>query len=277
LLLALGLSALARAADLPTVASTDLCADLILLRVAAPEQIVSVSRAGHDPRLSPLAERARAYPANRGQVEELLRLKPRFALVYAGWNGRRHADLLAARGIETIALPYPHAWHQALDNVQTVATRIGRAAQGAALVASATTRMQALAHAVLPERVLYLRPSGGTAGAGTYVDALLTHLGWRNLAAERGLSGWGGFPLEQLLLTPPERLLLGYFTSDATWTTAAYARHPVFAALRARLPTLVLPGHAWGCGGLDLIDVAEDLVARGVAPGHAERAAPHPD
>ncbi len=250
---------------LPTVVSTNLCADLLLLGIAAPEQILSVSRQSQNSSVSPVAGQARRYPGNRGGVEEVLHLKPDIVLVYTGWTGRRHAELLARQGINVIALPYPRRWDDAHQMTREMAVRIGRDAAGEVRVAAAEQRLQQLLQMLAQRRqtaysALYLRPSGGTAGTGTYVDDLLTRLGLRNAAAEQQISGWGRLPLERLISAPPELLLLGYFDSARPWASSAYGRHPVLQALMQQRPTINLPGNAWGCGGLELIDVAEQLV-----------------
>lgn len=246
---------------LPTVMSTNLCADLLLLRIAEPEQIRSVSRQSQDPRLSPVADRARAYPANRGGVEDLLYFKPDIALVYQGWMGRRHAERLAGQGIEVIALPYAKGWDDALQTARTIAARIGRAETGEALTADFERRMQTFIRSEREQApsLLYLRPSGGTAGQDTYVDDLMRRLGLRNLAAEQGVKGWGRFPLERLASTPPDIFLLGYFDQAQSPARSAYGRHPRLRSLLERTPVIGLPGNAWGCGGLELLDVAERI------------------
>lgn len=250
------------ASALPAVASTDLCSDLLLLQIGAPGQIVSVSETAQDPALSPLAESARRYPVNHGRVEEVLHLEPDIALVYMGWDGRGFADLLAGQGIRIEPLPYPGGWDQTLETARETAALIGRAASGAAIAAAADRRMQALAGAVPPYRVLYLRPNGGTAGLGTYVDHVLSHLGLRNLAAEQGLRAWGRFPLELLVAEPPDLFLLGYFDQAQPLSKSTYARHPLLRALLEETPTVSIPTGGWGCGGLELVDVAERIAAR---------------
>jgi iron complex transport system substrate-binding protein len=249
------------AAALPTVASTNLCADLLLLALAAPEQIVSVSAAAQDPAQSPVAAVARNYPVNRGRVEELLYLKPSIALVHLGWTGRRHADLLAAHGIRVESLPFARDWAQTLELVREIAALIGRAEHGREVAAAADARMRALASGLPSWRVLYLRPNGGTAGSGTHIDDLLNRLGLRNLAAEQGLVGWGRYPLEQLVLTPPDLFLLGYFDQAQPPSRSAHARHPLLGKLLARIPAVALPSNGWGCGALELLDAAEHIAA----------------
>jgi iron complex transport system substrate-binding protein len=264
LFISLLLLAFSAAADsLPTVASTNLCADLLLLQIADPTQIISVSRASHNPQLSPLAASAVRYPANRGSVEEMLALNPDVVLVYSGWQGQHHAELLAKQGIEVIALPYPKNWDDALTTAHQLAERLGRSAATEAKIAAIAQRMEALTAAQrYPFNLLYLRANGGTAGAKTYVDDVLQRLHLRNAAAQAGISGWGHWPLERLVQTPPEVLLLGYFEQNQAGSSGGYGQHPLVQRLLARLPSVRIAGTAWGCGGLEMVEAAESIAAQ---------------
>jgi iron complex transport system substrate-binding protein len=271
-LLALMLASAAVTADgLPKVMSTNLCADLLLMSIAAPSQIVSVSRQSQDATQSPVAAQAAAYPANAGGVEDLLYHQPDIALVYSGWNGGRFGGLLAEQGIAVVPVPYPTDWDDALDTARKVAARIGRAEQGAALAADAEQRMRALAAGLPALNALYLRPSGGSAGRGTYVDDVLTRLGLRNLAAEHGHAGWGAYPLERIVLDPPDVFLLGYFEQRQPLSASTYARHPLLRELLAGTPQVAIPSRLWGCGGLELV-VAAEAIAKAMAEPIAEQA-----
>lgn len=252
----------ASADGLPRVMGTNLCADLLLVSVAAPEQIVSLSRQSRDPGLSPIATRAAGHPANDGGVEDLLYHQPDKALVYLGWTGGRFGELLAGQGIELVEVPYPGDWDDALATARSVAAQIGRAETGAALAAAAERRMHELAEDLPPLRALYLRPGGGSAGTGTYVDDVLTRLGLVNVAAEQGHGGWGAYPLERIITDPPDVLLLGYFEQQPPPGASAYARHPLLQDLLARLPTVQVPSRLWGCGGLELVGAAEAIAAQ---------------
>jgi iron complex transport system substrate-binding protein len=252
-------SADAADAGLPRVMSTNLCADLLLVALAAPEQIVSLSRQSQDPTLSVIADRAAAYPGNAGGVEDLLYHRPDKALVYRGWTGGRFAALLAGRGIELIEVPYPSDWDDALATARSVGKQIGRAEAGAALAAGAEQRMRELADGLPGLRALYLRPGGGSAGGDTYVDDAITRLGLENLAAAQGHVGWGAYPLELIVTHPPDVFLLGYFEQRQALTASAYARHPLLRRLLARIPTVQVPSRLFGCGGLELVGAAEAI------------------
>jgi iron complex transport system substrate-binding protein len=253
----------AEGAALPSVVSTNLCADLLLLRLGRPEQILSVSYQAQDPAVSPVTERAAGYPANQGAVEELLYYGPDIALTYLGWSGRPHSDLLARQGIRTVPLPYPQDLNDALEMTRSLAQTIGRAAAGERAAARANARIAALSSQPRHYRTLYLRPNGGTAGSDTYVDAMLRLLGLRNLAAEQGIRGWGRMPLEQVIAEPPDLILLGYFDKAQPPSQSRFAHHPLLGDLLARVPTIGMPSDsAWGCGGLELIDAAEQVAAQ---------------
>lgn len=247
---------------LPSVVSTNLCADLLLLRLGVPEQILSVSRAAQDPAQSPVAEIAARYPSNQASVEELLYFQPEIALTYIGWSRRLHGDLLEDQGIRVVPLSYPQQIEDALSLTREIAQAIEREAVGAQEIAKAAARIEALSERFPAQRhatrALYLRPNGGTAGSDTYIDSLLALLGLRNLAAEQGIRGWGTVSLEQLILDPPDLLLLGYFDQAQPQSTARYGRHPLMQQLLAKVPSIPVPSSsAWGCGGLELIDAAE--------------------
>ncbi len=261
------------ASDLPRVMGTNLCADLLLLSLAAPEQIVSLSRASHDPSRSQVADRVRAYPMNRGGVEDLLYRQPDIALVFQGWTGGRFKGLLAGQDIRLLPMPYPTGWDDALATARTVAREIGRAEEGEAIIAAAEARMHALAEGLPALRTLYLRPGGGSAGAGTFVDDVLTRLGLRNLAREAGHTGWGRFPLERIVADPPELFVLGYFDQALPLTDSSYARHPLLRDLLSRTPSIAVPSNGWGCGGLELLEAATTIAeaVRGLTSTRANR------
>ena len=77
------------------VASLNLCTDEYLLLLAKPGEIVSVSRLAQDPAESPLWRQARAYPSNRGAIEQVIGQRPSLLLTMGG--GGRSTGAIAAR------------------------------------------------------------------------------------------------------------------------------------------------------------------------------------
>src|SRR6478672_2560352 len=100
-------SALAQAADAALrVASLNLCTDELLVLLAEPRHIVSVSHLSHSPRETALWRAARTHRANDGKLESVIARRPQLILAMGGAGGARQG--LARRfGARLIELPYP--------------------------------------------------------------------------------------------------------------------------------------------------------------------------
>ncbi len=260
--LLLGLAPLAGAAPLPTVVSTNLCADMLALSLAAPEQLLSVSRKSQDARVSSMPERARRFPANDAGAEEIIALHPDIVLASRRWQTHNRAELLARHGIRTVVLPYPTTWQQIFDSTRFVAAQIGREEAGAALVADVQARLARLRQHPRPFSALYLRANGGSAGANTYVDNVFQAVGVRNHMADLGRSGWGRYALEELIARPPDVFVTADLLVDDGYAKSAYSRHPRLQQLMAARPVVSIGGNRWGCSDWQLVIAAEDLAAQ---------------
>lgn len=249
------------AAALPRVMSTNLCADALVLGLADPAQIVSVSRKSQDPLRSSQAELAQRFPANDGSAEEVIALHPDVVLASRRWQARHQAGLFAAHRIRIVTVPTPRDWNEIFASTREIAAHIGRREAGEALVAATQARLAGLARPPQRTRALYLRPNGGSAGAGTHVDAVLDAAGLRNHAAESGHRGWGRIALENVVANPPDLFLLSSPVNDGALARSAYARHPLMRALLAQRPVVQLGGNDWGCSNYQLASAAERISA----------------
>ena len=249
-------------ARLPTVVSTNLCADQALLSIADPDQILSVSSKAIDPEISLMAEQARRYPVNRASAEEILRWHPDIVLASRSWAGGRQGRLLPEHGIRIVTLPNPQTLPAIFEATQNLATTIGQAEKGRRLIADLTARSERLRHEAQPLSVLYLRGNGGSAGKNTFVDAVFELLGLTNLPAVAGISGWGRYPLERLVARPPDLFVLGYFERQRPLSKTLYARNQALLDLLERTPHIEAPTNYWSCGGWQLVEAAEQIAAQ---------------
>jgi iron complex transport system substrate-binding protein len=265
---------LAGAAVLPTVVSTNLCADMLALGLAAPAQLLSVSRKSQDPRVSSMAERAREFPANDATAEEIIALNPDIVLASRRWQAHNQAELLSRHGIKTLVVPYPTTWQQIFDSTAWVAGQIGREAAGSALVADVQARLARLRQRPRPFSALYLRANGGSAGANTYVDTVFQALGLNNHMASQGRSGWSRYALEDLIASPPDLFVTADMRIDNGYAKSAYSRHQRLQQLMATRPVLSVSGNRWGCSDWQLVYAAEDLAAQLDALNLASRGQP---
>src|SRR5688572_11912690 len=103
----LALAAPAEAATAPRrVASLNLCTDELLLALATPAQIVSVTHLAQDPAETPLWRQARRYRRNDGSLLSVATLRPDLVITMGG--GARDRLRIARRlAIPTLDLPFP--------------------------------------------------------------------------------------------------------------------------------------------------------------------------
>jgi iron complex transport system substrate-binding protein len=109
------------------VASLNLCTDELLLLLARPQDIVSVSHLSHSGRETSLWRGARRHPANDGKLESVLARRPRLILTMGGSGGARQA--LAQRfGARLVELPYPSSPSDVVAQAEQVAALLGNPA-----------------------------------------------------------------------------------------------------------------------------------------------------
>jgi iron complex transport system substrate-binding protein len=243
-----------RDSDRPRILSMNPCIDAILLRVADPGQIVSISHLSHDATASslPIAW-ARRFPGNHGTAEDVLATRPDVVLIEPH-SAPATQTAIRRLGIRIAPVPVPVTIAQSRAQITMIARIAGHADRGRALVARIDAALAAArAPAGSPRLPALIRmPDGLVPGAGTLADEMLAHAGFRNMSGDHGLMAWDILPLEPLLARPPRVLL-----------TDRSRRMPR-ADLLARLPdTRIadLPDRLLQCAGPNLIAAAGRLAA----------------
>ena len=231
------------------IASLNLCTDEYLLLLAKPGEIASVTRLAQDPAESPLWRQARAHPANRGTLEQIIGVRPDLLLTMGG--GGRSSALLARRmGIRTIDLPYPASIADVAGNMRRVAVALGDERRAEPWLA----------------RLLALNKSnsGGqrdaiwVSGGGTSLSAGSPGAQWMALAGlrQRRLPG-GRAGLETLLVAPPAVLVRSDYRRGQMSQGVRWFDHPIVKRLGPL--TVATDGRAWTCGGPLMLDEVERL------------------
>jgi iron complex transport system substrate-binding protein len=247
-------------AALPTVASINVCSDQLLLTLADPEQILSVSWLAADPEESMLAELAADFPLNYGEAEELIELDADVVLGGSLTNAPVRA-LLNRLGHDVVALNPANSLAEVERNIELVAAAIDRHDRGAALIAEMRSRAATIASRVQGQdtTAVVVRPGAFTVGSGSLADALMRLAGLRNIAAEQGLDRWGTLSLEALLMSRPQRLILTNYRDDEASLANSILAHPALAATRERVKVARVPAKLWACGLPQSLDAAELL------------------
>ena len=240
------------------VVSLNLCTDQLAMALAAPGQLVSVSKLAADPRSSAMAEAARAYPVNDGSAEAVVRLRP--DLVLAGtWTTRATTDLLEHLGYRVERFAPVNSFDEARANITRMGALLGREAAAQKMLDSFNTRLNALPdpQGQPPRTVLYYA-LGNTAGPDTLPGQIMAAAGFDNIAAGLDIPFYGALPLERLILQDPDLILVGRPYGGHARATELLT-HP---ALHDSGTLRMLEGGAnWTCETPALLDAVAELVA----------------
>ncbi|HEX9933065.1 MAG TPA: ABC transporter substrate-binding protein [Allosphingosinicella sp.] len=227
------------------VASLNLCTDELLLSLADPAQIVSVTHLAQEEAETPLWREARRHRRNDGSLVSAARHRPDLVLTMGG--GARDRLRIAARlGIRTLDLPFAGSLDDVEAGIRSVAAALGREARGAALVA----RIRALRESA-PSRAADAIWLGG---GGRTVSPEGLEAQWMRLAglAQRPLQG-DRVPLEQLAARPPAVLLRSDYRAGQYSGSQRWLRHPL-ASQTERSRNVPTDGRRWTCMGPPMID-----------------------
>ena len=127
------------------VVTVNLCLDQMALRLAAPGQLVGVSYLSHDPRISVLADRARAIAPVRAKVESILELRPDLVI----FDRDAHANikrLVRKAGVPILEVPWAASLEDAEVLIARIGAALGRDAEAQAIVADMREQRRRLAH-----------------------------------------------------------------------------------------------------------------------------------
>lgn len=239
------------------IVSLNLCTDELVLLVARPEQIRSVSYLSHAPEESPLWRRARKYRRNDGSMLAAAALRPRL-IVTMGSAGRDRERLAAAVGARLVVLPYAASLGDVARSVRTVGRETGNEARAERIVAA----MRAAVASVPRVRgdAMWVDGSGRTlAATGVGAD-------WLRLAGLEPRAVSGDRPgLEAMMTHPPAVLVQSRYRPTQMSSATNWLRHP--AARRMRVGrTLATDGRRWLCAGPTLLPEILRLRAAATRP-----------
>lgn len=250
-LLAASLALATPAEAAPTrVASLNLCTDELVLALAAPGQIVSVTHLAQDPAETPLWRQARRYRRNDGSLLSVAALRPDLVVTMGG--GARDRLRIAERlGIRTIDLPFATSIADVEAGIRRLAAALGRPAAGEALL----RRIAALRADAPPAWIDTIWLGGG----GRTVAATGLEAQWMALAGLRQRAVRGDrVGLETLIARPPRVLLRSDYRAGQYSAAQRWLTHPAARSVRGAriLPT---DGRRWTCMGPTLIDEIQRL------------------
>lgn len=233
------------------VASLNLCTDQLLLTLADPKQVASVTFLSQHSTSSYMATEAGKHHINYGQAEELIPIRPDLVVTLT-YTSPKMLHLLQHLGLRVELFSPAANVSDVVTNMRRMAKLIGQEARGENIIKMMGQRFGSITSALdgtdRPRGVLY-EPNGYTAGAQTLRGDLIRLAGWHNIATEVGIEGVGVIDLETLVLARPERLILSPYAPGTRSLGHRVLDHPAVNAVTSNRMPLIVPPRFWMCGG----------------------------
>lgn len=251
-------------APLPRVVSMNLCTDQLLLALAAPGQIVSLSHLARDPGLSVAHLAAQEHPVNHGRAEEIYLLHPDVVLADT-WSDPGAVAMMRRLGLRVVQLDPGTSLAGIRARITEVGREIGQPEAAQAMLAGFDARLAAIARPAPGLRAAVYGTGGFGYGPGTLEGQILALAGFENIVSGEGFDYGGPLALERLVMARPDLVIEAgseYATGAAKGRSRAQEllAHPVLAALPRRAG---LRDVRWVCGAPAMLGAVEDLAALG--------------
>lgn len=264
MLLCAFLTAPAMAAGPQRIVSLGLCTDQLLLLLAEREQIASVSSWAKNENMSYMTDAVGDIPLNHASVEEILRFEPDLVVAsdFVAWDT---VNFLRQLGISVKQVPVATSVEQIYALIEDFGTWTGNHDRALDLVLQMRDRLEDIErrYADRPEKsVIIYAPNGVTVGAGTLENDLFEHAGYRNLAADMGISGFHSISLESLIAADPDVLQIDRGLSRQDSLATATLTHPALEKLLQKREYLDIPVKLKICAGPMIVDAIEMMAAR---------------
>lgn len=243
------------------IVSLNLCTDELLLRLADPARIASVTWLSRNPAGSNVADLAQRVPVNHGLAEQVVAADP--DLVLAGtFTTRIAVGMLKRTPIPLVEFGVPRSFDEVRQQIRDVAALLQTEEKGRQLIEEIDRRVAAIAgkpRGARPTAVV-LNPNGATVGQGTLADQVMTAAGFVNIAAKLRTDNYGTIPLEVVALYEVDVLIVSATRDGPPSQATEVLRHPILSKL-ARTRVVVLPGRLWSCSGPGVAEALERLDA----------------
>ncbi|MFZ5801502.1 MAG: ABC transporter substrate-binding protein [Candidatus Omnitrophota bacterium] len=231
------------------IVSLNYCADELLLQLVEPGRIAALTWLAGDTLGEAMRERAVALPRIRGGIEEVMVSDP--DLVLAGpFSPRGTLRFLQARRIPLAMMGIPRDFEDIENEIRKLAQRLGAEDRGEIMIASMKEALKNFPGSEeLPrKRAVFFQGQNYVPGADTFENAIMEAAGLENLAASRGIRGYGSLSLEALIQMKPDVLILASDQEKSRTVRAEVLHHPAIRKALPDLKTVVLPAPLLHCG-----------------------------
>jgi iron complex transport system substrate-binding protein len=252
----------AAAANLPRIASINLCTDQLLMTLADPPQILGLSPYARDPARSWAAAQANSFPRLSGTAEDVLMLQP--DVVVAGrFTKLATRELLKDKGMRVVEFDAARS----LDDVKKQIRLMGEVTRHSDRASAEIDRLDAaIAHvrelaARKPYRVLAVSRRGWISGGDSLTSSLLANAGLFNAAGDLGIKSGRFASLETIVDLKPDFILVSDGSGFAEDEGSAFLLHPALQRFYPAAKRIVIPERLTVCGGPMLSEAMDRLAS----------------
>jgi iron complex transport system substrate-binding protein len=250
------------AANLPRIASINLCTDQLLMTLADPPQILGLSPYARDPARSWAAAQADSFPRLSGTAEDVLILQP--DVVVAGrFTKLATRELLKDKGLRVVEFDAARS----LDDVKKQIRLMGEVTRHPDRASAEIDRLDAaIAHARQlaarkPYRVLAVSRRGWVTGGDSLTSSLLANAGLSNAARDLGIKSGRFASLETIVDLKPDFILVSDDSGFAEDEGSAFLLHPALERFYPATKRIVIPERLTVCGGPMLSEAMDRLAS----------------
>jgi len=249
-------TAISSANDKPTVASMNLCTDRLVLALADPEQIISLSYVAVDP-FSMIETAPSNIALNHGRLEEMLILKTDYIFA-SEYDDPRVIDRLRQYGKTVEQLQAANSISEAQSNIRNMAELLGQPQRGEKMI----KQLSSIVKSPKPKnknRTIILGANNYISGQNSLSSHLIEMLGFKNIAAEANVTDYGQVSMEKIIDLQPDAIILNKY-SDHYSRAQAVLQHPVLKHLSQHTKLYYVPTREWICGDTALVRAANRLM-----------------
>jgi iron complex transport system substrate-binding protein len=250
------------AAELPRIASMNVCTDQLLLTLADPGQILGLSRYSRDRFQSWAANDARRYRILSGGAEDVLVLRPD-VVVASLFDKRATRELLKEKGLHLAEFGVPRSLNEVKDQIRQMGAIVRHPDRAAAEITQLDAAIARARQAIANKRyrVLPLSRRGWVSGSESLLSSLLTETGLFNAAGELGVAFGGFASLEAIVNLKPDFIVVSDAGDTAEDDGRAFLLHPALERFYPPSKRIVIPDRLTVCGGVMLADALDVLIA----------------
>jgi len=245
------------------VASLNQCTDQLLVLLAPPERIASVSFVLKQKQWTPpgLSEVIARLASNYGRAEDMLVQKPDL-IVTSQYASRSTVFLLRRLGYRVEEFPPENSFSDIRANVLRMGRLLGLEDRAQEIVAAFDLRLSDLrgrsgsSRGVLAD----VGVGGFLSGAGTLSEDVAGLAGYQLLGAKMGLSGFGYAAVEEILLARPDAFSVSNAWSKPPSLATDALRHPALRRAGATARVIDIPDRLLICGAPHSLEAAERML-----------------